>query len=135
MNIEPSLDERALRWPDEFREGTPILLNDGQPWHFPSLTVGDTDLLNLIAETPTRGGRMGPLFELAYRLLTRNYNLTREQVRILFPYHPADWTTPEQRGVGPSPAVLAAGSNQAPDGRTRLEQIIDDFRLHLAKGA
>lgn len=133
MNIEQDLDEATLRWPTGFTEGMWIELNDGQRWAFPPLDNGDVDLLNIIAAAGSRLERLGPIFELGYRKLCRNYALTRDQIKILFPYHPADWqTTPDREG--PSAAVLAAANNRGSDGRERMTQITDDFKRYLGSG-
>ena len=130
----PTLDEAALRWVGDYRGGTPIVLADGQQWHFPPLDDDDmlvAEAAAIVMKYTGPGGIVDMIFCLGHRLLCRNYALSDMQIRALFPLHPDDFRLYDEHGNGPSEAVRVAVDTILPDGRNRLVGIIESFARHI----
>lgn len=103
MTTAPALDERALRRP-EFREGVVITLWDGQGWTFPrpvlesfrhvrgadgrtrlagirDVGVEFDDLVDRYVDADGGAEEAVALFDVAFYLLSLNYNLSIEDTR------------------------------------------------------
>ncbi len=124
------IDERTRRRPD-FGAGEPIVLADGQAWHFPRPVVSlfpivgpdgrladlggratfgrdYDDLLRQLHTAPGPVDQLRALFALAIDLLTRNYELTGPELSRLLEYRDGD---PENASTWSRIAEVATGNN------------------------
>jgi hypothetical protein len=128
-------DEPALRRED-WREGEPIELSDGQTWHFPrpvmrdfypamqggklalvpgsDLGPGYDGLVDAFLEADTFGGEHLALTALAYELLRRNYRVEYPDLRYLLRIERADdGQSEENRAMWGRIAAVALGRTEA----------------------
>lgn len=134
------LDEKALRRP-EFEPGIPIVLHDGQAWHFPELKLGAfravrvgneldmrkvpdlgveyAKLLDEYLEADAGFTSAMALYTLALTLLSINYSLTFGEVATLLPMttegHPRHEANDEMWALI-SDAVLGRAKKATPAG-------------------
>jgi hypothetical protein len=136
--MTPVLDEQALRTPG-FQPGVPIVLGDGQAWHFPrpslmlqpvmkedgsvafdqyrhSYETRCDELVDELFAATNFFDEANATLALAVHALRRNYQLDAQAVRTLFAYrtedeaHKAMWESIRDVVLGRSPKPIASGS-------------------------
>lgn len=124
-----AIDEASRRW-DDFQGGRPIVLPDGQTWHFyepaacvrsgrPGWTFGpdvpdDVDailshrfgrLVRKWSRAQNKDDQASAMLEAAFYLLARNYALTLEEFEPIM-LRASEWDADNQAALGEALAVL-----------------------------